>query len=86
MDNSQSEAILIDVKSQYNKILQAHFKATEYLDNNNITLSEREKHLPRYKEIKSKLSALLDEITRQGVFYTQNEALYGFKTREENDL
>jgi hypothetical protein len=65
--------------NQYNKLITIHNKAAEYLDNNNIPLSQREKKIPEYKKIVDKLNELITEFDKHGIKYSSNEILNGFK-------
>jgi len=64
---------------EYNKMLEIHYKAAAYLEDKSIPVQEREKHMGQYQLILKKLNELLAEIKKQGIPWTENEALNGFK-------
>ena len=63
-----------ELKKQYNEVLRRFYKAEMYLENNDIPLEEREKHIPKAKEVIDGLNTLLKEIGT----YTDHEMLNGF--------
>jgi hypothetical protein len=66
----------MNIKLEYNKLLQRENKAKLYLDNKNIDIEIIEKkYIPEYKKVTRELSKILNEIK----IYSVQEALEGFK-------
>lgn len=62
-------------KKRYNKILEKQISFQEYLDNQDVPASTREKHIPIFIEVCDKLSKLLREIKN----YNHIQAVNGFE-------
>lgn len=69
---------IMELKKAYNKTLERHGRASQYMDNNDIPLREREKLLPKLVDIQKRLGNLLDNIK----VYTKLEALNGFEIND----
>ena len=65
----------VDIKREYNQILEREQKAEVYFDRQEIPQEEKEKHIPEYKKILYQLNNLLKVISR----YAKDEILHGFK-------
>jgi hypothetical protein len=63
------------LKQQYNALLERHYKAAAYLDNQSIQIDEREKWVPSYRELVKELGRVLDKIG----LYSDIEAMEGFE-------
>lgn len=64
----------MNVKEEYNKLLQRFHKANEYFDREDVSLSEKDKFLGNYQEILKGLNYYLGKIED----YTNEEILEGF--------
>lgn len=65
-------------KYHYNKWLDRHYKALTFFADNGITIEEKEKWIPNYRDITMALGELLDFIGD----YTEDEALNGFEVKD----
>lgn len=74
---------ILELKQEYNKYLLRHSKAFIYLEDNNISINEREKWLPEYKRIVYHLNRILNKLELKGVHYTLIEGLGGFDIEDQ---
>lgn len=63
---------------EYNKLLKRHDAGAQYLDDNNIPIPEREKKVPAFRDIISKMNVLVSTIQKAGINVTDDEMLNGF--------
>lgn len=70
---------ILALKKQYNQLLHRHDEGKLYLDNTKILFENREKHIPLFREICEKMNDILTTFEKQGVPYTEKDALYGFE-------
>ena len=67
-----------DLKAKYNKVLLNYYRAADYMDNQEVPVKTREKHIPRFKAIIDELNRLLKIFREGGINYSDTEALNGF--------
>jgi|MudIll2142460700_1097286.scaffolds.fasta_scaffold16167_3 flagellin-specific chaperone FliS len=64
-----------ELKRQYNELLMRYMKAEYYFEDTSISNEDKEKHIPKAKEIINGLNKLLEQIKT----YTSDEVLNGFQ-------
>ena len=67
------------IKKQYNQLLNRYKQAEIYMDNQAISIKQREIYVPELKKITDRLGKMLEVIGE----HTQDEALNGFAYEEE---
>ena len=67
------------LQEQYNRLIAVENKIGDWLDDPNIPIEAKEPRIPQYQELTEKLSELLNKMTDKGLYYSDSEALYGFK-------
>lgn len=78
--NSRAGVSISPDKIQYNKLLEKWHKAEAYMNDDSISITEKEKHVEGFKKLMKDLSVLLNSI---GI-YTKYKALNGFTEANEN--
>jgi len=73
-----NEKSVYELRAKYNQLLVREKNAEKYLNDNSIPLEEREKWMPKYKDICERLNELLKQIK----FYTADNILSGFTPEE----
>lgn len=53
---------MVDLKKQYNEKLAKYRKACAYLDNKDIQLDEREKHVTKFRALMYELNGIVQQI------------------------
>lgn len=69
---------IMDLKRQFNALLERIRKGEVFLDDPSIPLPEREQHIPSFIKLTRQAGAILRELRQLGVAYTQEEFLNGF--------
>lgn len=65
-------------KKAYNVLVERYRKAEKYLDNNDIPMSEREKHIPEAIRLINKISKGIDVFRENGIEITEEQIFKGF--------
>ena len=69
------EKAVHQAKEYYNTLLDRHYKALVFFADNDITIDDKEKWVPEYREILASLGEMLDIIGK----YTDDNILDGFE-------
>lgn len=69
------------LKAEYNKLIKIENEIGAWLDDPDVPLKEKEPQLPKYQALTGKLNELLNQMKREGLHYTDDEGLFGFKER-----
>lgn len=83
--NELSETEIKQWKQRYNEYLLRHCKAEIYLNNNNISVSDREKWLPEYRDIVNQLNFILSILDEAEIKYNFDNILGGFDIEEAKE-
>lgn len=67
-----------DYKKAYNHLIVRYKKAEKYLNDNNIPLATREKHLDEFKKIIQALNEAMETFRKYGIKMTSLEITEGF--------
>jgi hypothetical protein len=70
------------IKKQYNKLVLRLKKALDYMDHGSAPVETKEKYIPAFRELLSKMDGVLAEMKAQGIEWTEHEALNGFEVIE----
>jgi hypothetical protein len=65
--------------AEYNQLIKIENEIGLWLDDVNVPIELKEPHIPKFVELTKKLSKLLNQMTEEGLHYTDDEALFGFK-------
>lgn len=68
-----------ELKQEYNKLLKRIDAGSKYLDDNNISVLEKEAKIPAFRRIVDNLNSILLELKKNKVYYTNEEIINGFK-------
>lgn len=72
---------IMEVKMSYNRLLKRLQEAGKYLDDINISVEEREKHILTFEiEVLTPLESYLQVLHKWNVFVTDDEIVGGIKT------
>jgi hypothetical protein len=66
------------LKKEYNELALKLAKADVYMDDHTKPIAEREKFVPRYRELTKQMANMLKELEQAGVRWTEDEAIGGF--------
>lgn len=63
---------------EYNNYVERYKKACIYLNNNNVSIADKEKWLPEFQRINEKLQSILDILDFYKIGYDEKEIENGF--------
>jgi hypothetical protein len=75
------EKAVEQAKNYYNRLLDRHYKALIFFADNEITIEDKEKWVPEYREILASLGEMLDIIGE----YTDENILNGFEVYTKDE-
>lgn len=79
--NENDLAQIEELQVKYNKLLARHDNAYKYMEDNNISIAEKEKYLPEYQKLVAMLEKTIVDINNTGENMTDAEIEYGFTRR-----
>ena len=70
---------LLQLKNEYNSVLPRMNKAMVYMDNPEVSDTEKDKYVPAFKTIERKLDGLIADIKQAGYVMTPDDIINGFR-------
>ena len=70
---------MVELKRFYNVLIKRHKKACDYLDNNDIPLEQRDKHVSRYQTLMKTINKCVEMLEINEIKMSNNEIRNGFK-------
>mgnify|MGYP001359660033 CR=1 FL=1 len=71
--------IVDELKQEYNRVLLLIRQGSEYLDNPDVPMKEKEKYAPAFQKLIERASAITREIEQSGIKCMDEELRDGFK-------
>ena len=71
--------IVQELMKQYNDILPRFNRACSYMDDNSVSVEDREKRIPDFQKILKKIYGIFDGLREQGYDVSPEEVREGFR-------
>lgn len=75
-----------DVMQKYNDVLKRFWKATIYLEADNLTEKQQEKWMPEYEKVVKECQSYLTQLYNLGYRATEEEIKGGFDLEKEEEV
>lgn len=72
-----------ELKRKYNKLIKIHNEVGLWLDDPNVPIKEKEPKIQDFYKLIVKLSSILKKLKSNGIAFTEDEILDGFKIEGE---
>ena len=67
-------------KAAYNALITRQKKAEQYFNNNDLSIEERERHMPEFQSVMRRINEAITMLKEKGIPISEDEILNGFRT------